>query len=387
MKTFTAALPHCLIAALLIAGCSRQASSPLTVVLATDPDSRRSTVRVEGLSTEELESLQAARLSDERWAALLRVTVANGPDGAPTVAGRFVTTSTAIEFTPRFPFDPGRKYNIAFDPSKLPTPRSGAVINETLAPPEAPPSDPTTITRMLPTAEELPENLLRFYIEFSAPMSSENGKDFIRLLDDAGKIVPDALLSIDVDFWSPDHRRYTFFFDPGRVKRGIQPNLELGRALRAGKTYTIEIDPRWRDAHGQPLATPFRHSFRAGPAEMKALRIEDWRVTPPNAGTRDPLTVTFPKPLDHGLMTRAVGVSRKGTTDALAGDAAIGRREVSWTFTPRIPWTAGAYDVVALGILEDPAGNRIGRPFDVDKFDTIDKSPAPERFTLPFVVK
>jgi hypothetical protein len=86
-------------------------------------------------------------------------------------------------------------------------------------------------------------------------------------------------------------------------------------------------------------------------------------------------------------MTRAVGVSRKGTTDVLAGDAAIGRREVSWTFTPRIPWTAGAYDVVALGILEDPAGNRIGRPFDVDKFDTIDKSPAPERFTLPFVVK
>jgi len=32
-------------------------------------------------------------------------------------------------------------------------------------------------------------------------------------------------------------------------------------------------------------------------------------------------------------------------------------------------------------------GNKVGRPFDVDSFTQIDKLPAPERMTLPFVVK
>ena len=39
-----------------------------------------------------------------------------------------------------------------------------------------------------------------------------------------------------------------------------------------------------------------------------------WRVMPPAARTRDPLVVTFPEPLDHGLLARALGV----TVEALA---------------------------------------------------------------------
>jgi hypothetical protein len=34
--------------------------------------------------------------------------------------------------------------------------------------------------------------------------------------------------------------------------------------------------------------------------------------------------------------------------------------------TPAAPWSAGRYEVIALGILEDLAGNRIGRAFEVD---------------------
>lgn len=33
--------------------------------------------------------------------------------------------------------------------------------------------------------------------------------------------------------------------------------------------------------------------------------------------------------------------------------------------TPNDPWQPGAYAVIALGILEDLAGNRIGRAFEV----------------------
>ncbi len=33
--------------------------------------------------------------------------------------------------------------------------------------------------------------------------------------------------------------------------------------------------------------------------------------------------------------------------------------------TPDAPWQPGRYEVIALGILEDLAGNRIGRAFEI----------------------
>ena len=47
----------------------------------------------------------------------------------------------------------------------------------------------------------------------------------------------------------------------------------------------------------------------------------------------------------------------------------------------------GAAQLVAFAMLEDLAGNRIGRPFEVDQFDRTDKSAEPEKTLIPFVVK
>jgi hypothetical protein len=40
-----------------------------------------------------------------------------------------------------------------------------------------------------------------------------------------------------------------------------------------------------------------------------------------------------------------------------------------------------------LAILEDVAGNSISRPFEVDMFERTDTTAAPERHTIPFVVR
>jgi hypothetical protein len=50
-------------------------------------------------------------------------------------------------------------------------------------------------------------------------------------------------------------------------------------------------------------------------------------------------------------------------------------------------WRSGSYELLVLSILEDRAGNQIGRAFEVDNFDTVDKGPEPKTVTLPFVVK
>jgi hypothetical protein len=313
------------------------------------------------------------------------VTVEGAVAGNPAVAGQYRVTSTTLDFIPAFPFDPGRSYAVVFDPIRLPTPRTGTVFRAVIAIAAAAPSEPATVLRMLPTAQVLPENLLRVYLEFSAPMAREHGREFLTLVDERGAEVTNAFLALDVDFWSPDGRRYTIFLDPGRVKRGILPNDQFGRALTPGHRFTLVVDPKWRDEHGQPLAAPFRHEFSVGPADMEPIRPTAWTIESPRAGSRDALVVRFPKPLDHGLLGRALGIERARTP--IDGAITIGPNETEWRFTPARAWAGGAHDLVVLSILEDPMGNRIGRAFDIDSFKEIDKSPAPERLTLPFLVR
>jgi hypothetical protein len=158
----------------------------------------------------------------------------------------------------------------------------------------------------------------------------------------------------------------------------------MGRALEPGRRYTLVVRTAWRDSHGLPLKKEFRREFRVGPADERPLTTSAWKVAAPAAGTRDSLAVTFPTPLDHGLLHRALGVARDGSP--LPGEIAIEPGETRWLFTPRDPWREGAHQLVALSFLEDLAGNRIGRAFEVDQFERTDSSPEPERITREFRV-
>ena len=339
---------------------------------------------VTGLSEAERQALRkaAATWTNEEWSSLLRVTT--GGADAPPIAGRYAVTAM-VEFQPVYAFDPGREYTVRLDPARLPTSRPDSATSVIVSLPPAAAAAPTTVTRVLPTAGVVPENALRFYIEFSAPMSRQPGIDFVHLLDDTGREVKNAFLPLDADFWNHDHTRYTVFLDPGRVKRGILPNEQMGRALRAGREYSLIVDSTWRDAHGAPLAKSYRRTFRAGPADLSAIGMKGWALHAPGSGTRDPLVVTFPRALDHGLLQRALGVeTRKG--GAWPGDVIISPGETEWRFTPREPWRAGDYNLVVLSILEDVAGNRVGRAFEVDMWDRVDSTAVPERATLPFTV-
>ena len=99
-----------------------------------------------------------------------------------------------------------------------------------------------------------------------------------------------------------------------------------------------------------------------------------------------PVRVTFPAPLDHGLLSRALGV-RTAAGDVIAGAVTLARDEREWRFTPDLPWRAGAYRLLVLSILEDPAGNRLDGPFEVDVFERVDSASSAAERTLPFVVR
>jgi hypothetical protein len=335
------------------------------------------TLDVAGLPADALARLERSTWTRDEWTALLRVAVAGGSGSSadrPAVLGAYSISEGVLRFTPQFPFDPGQQYDVTLDPSRLPStsalsgPQSERLT--TTIEVRAPAGHPTTrVVEVYPTALELPENQLRMYIAFSAPMGLRDGSEYIHLFDADGNAIEDPFLPLEVNLWNEDRTRFTLLFDPGRVKRGILPNEEMGRSLVAGRQYTLVVDADWQDAAGQPLAAPLRREFRVGPSEERAIDPAEWRVSVPSAGTREPLRVSFSRPLDYGLLHRAVGVA-DGRGDRVAGDIRLEEGETRWLFTPRAPWRPGEYQLVASSILEDVAGNRIGRPFEVNTLDS-----------------
>jgi len=367
------------------AACSRPAARESTpAIRLTTLSTGAAFVEVVGLTDATLDAIADADYSQAQWSALLRVAV---DATSPAVVGRYTVAEHALRFTPLFPFDPGRQYEVRFGPSPLggdEGPGAAPLVALVgLARSTAVPS--TVVTHVYPSGDVVPENQLRMYIEFSAPMGRRSGIEYVALLDDRGVEVPGTFLPLDYEFWNADRTRFTVFFDPGRVKKGILPNKQMGRALRAGRSYTLLVRAEWQDGSGLPLKEPFRRTLRVGPADTHPLDTAQWRIDPPPAGGRTPLVVTFPEPVDQGLLFRALGVRSAG--QPLGGDVTVEANETRWTFTPRDSWRAGAYDLLALSILEDRAGNQIGRAFEVDNFETVDKGPDPQTMTLPFRVQ
>ena len=376
-----AARAAALVAALALApGCSPTsgpAPEPVSgaprIRLTASPSGQR-TIDVAGLAGADLAHLERAALSRDAWQGILRVHVAQVDSASaelPPVLGDYAVHAGALRFTPRFPFDAGQRYEVVFDPSSLPSARGGSAPDpartlRTMVEVPAPDREPSTrVVAVYPTGPEVPENHLRLYIVFSAPMGLGRGNAHVRLLDERGEPVADAFLPLDVDLWNADRTRYTVLYDPGRVKRGIRPNAELGRPLSEYRRYTLVIDTDWRDAAGQPLVAPFRREFRVGPPRERALDPLAWRLDLPAGGTRDPLAVHFPVSLDYGLLQSALRVTTAGGRP-LAGEIRVEQGETRWTFTPHVSWRPGEYRLVASATLEDVAGNRIGRPFEVD---------------------
>lgn len=370
-------------ALVIAAACGAASSAPPAIVLTTPADGGTSYVEVTGLPDATLDALASAALTPEQWTAVLRVAVS--ADAAPML-GTHAVSDEALRFTPAFPFDPGRQYEVRFDPSRIPgTPApAGALLVASVGRPAVATAPTTVVSQVYPSGDIVPENLLRMYVEFSAPMGRRSGIEHLKLLNASGEEIPGAILPLDYEFWSPDHRRFTVFFDPGRVKDGILPNREMGRPLTESGAMTLVVSREWRDEHGQPLKEEFRRSYRVTTADTRPIDTAAWKIQAPRAGGRDALVVTFPEPLDRGLLMRALGVRRQGA--AVEGEIAVSAHETRWTFTPKETWRAGGHELLALDILEDLAGNQIGRAFEVDTFERVDKSPEPQTIAVPFSV-
>jgi 3-keto-disaccharide hydrolase len=345
------------------------------------------TIQVVGLDAANLKALSQTRWDDARWAVLLAVRVdREGSAPLPAMLGAWTIKGNVLRFEPRFPFAQGLTYRAVLDLSRLPHPPSGKTpyVDLRFANPR-PRKEPTVIRAVYPTSDRLPENQLKFYIHFSGPMRQGDSYRHIKLFEASGKEVLYPFLELGEELWGQEGTRFTLFFDPGRIKRGLKPREDVGPSLIEGKKYTLVIDRGWLDTTGQPLSKTFRKTFSVGAPDETCPEPKKWKLEVPAAHSRDALTVRLEEPLDHALLQRMLWLV--GPAGRVEGTIAVSDGETRWRFTPKAPWRAGNYRIEADTRLEDLAGNSIGRPFEVDVLRRIERRIEQKTVAVLFQVK
>jgi hypothetical protein len=352
--------------------------------------SKEPAIEVVGLPPQELQALARLDQTPEQWQTLFAVHVEHGGERTkqPALLGSYRVVNDALRFEPRFPLVPGVSYRAVFQPSRLPgqAGSSAKAIEKVLLLPKAKPAAPTVVAHVYPSKDELPENQLKFYLHFSAPMSRGEAYEHIHLLRSDGRADERAFLELPQELWDRDGKRFTLLLDPGRIKRGLKPREDLGPVLEAGKRYTLVIDRDWQDAEGTPLKESYRKTFRVLPPDESQPDPKTWKLAPPAAGTKAPLVMTSPKSLDHALLQRMLWITDEHG-DKVPGTIDVTRQETCWRFTPAAAWKSAQYHLVADTRLEDLAGNSIARPFEVDELRPVERERKIETVQIPFEVR
>lgn len=310
------------------------------------------------------------------WESVLAVRAGDDPAG-PAMLGEYRESGGVITFTPRFTPSPGVKLHVSFtDESKQTLTSTFGEAIDAITP-------TTRAARIYPSTDEWPANTLKMYVAFSAPMASGDAYTHIRVLDAEGRAIERPFVEIEPELWDPAGTRLTLLFDPGRIKRGLVDNESSGPPLMPGRAVTIEVDPAMRDARGAPLAEKLTRTIRVAEAVREPVDVKMWRVEAPKSASDD-LIITFPRPLDHALAQRAIAISREGAR--VAGKVTLEDNETRFRFTPDAPWKGGVHEIIVDGVIEDLAGNRLGKLFDVDTSDPTQSTSAPPSATITFEV-
>lgn len=273
------------------------------------------------------------------------------------VFGKLSSTGNQYTFTPVVPFTEQQTYEIRV---------GGKPLVEFLVPSRQRIGTIPELTHIFPSTDTVPENLLKMHFHFSTPMQ-EVGRalDFITVTEDSSGTVVDVFLEMETELWNKAHDQLTLWLDPGRIKTDLIPNREKGLPLTEGKSYTIKIDSRWKAANGNPLGSGYTKRLQVIARDSQRPSVKDWQLQVPKKNTRHALQIGFNGALDAELAQEAISVTY-AAGGIVEGTYKLLENESVLAFAPDANWSAGSYQILVEGHLEDLAGNNLDRLFDTD---------------------
>lgn len=326
-------------------------------------------VWVKNLDKEVLHAFNRYNSSQQDWREVFPVMLTTAPDRA--MEGVYEVYETAVSFTPRFPFSKGAEYSATFqtnaltlnyneiylaksDAQKLTFTFFGSVEQQ---------PDPVVVA-VFPSANLLPENQLKFHIRFSSSMTTGEIYNRVRLVNSKGKIVEKAFLVLDQELWDNEMKVATILLDPGRIKRGLRPNMEMGTALKRNEKYTLQIEAGWKDVNGNVTKQRFQKVFECTAPDRLPPDHKSWDILSP-ASSISPLLIELREPMDFVMLSESF-IVLDGLGHKVNGKFELQQNESTVAFTPDVEWKDGDYTLYINPLLEDLAGNNLNRLFDED---------------------
>lgn len=268
------------------------------------------------------------------------------------VLGEFKSEDGTTIFEPLVPFTKGLRYEIVLDNvtlSEIEIPAGESVAPELLA--------------IYPSQDTVPENLLKMYFMFSQPMMEGRSLAHITVLQN-GDTLAGTFLDLQPELWNKEGNTLTLWLDPGRIKRDLIPNQEMGTPLVSGKKYTLHISSDWKSKEGAALQTSYSKTFVSSSRDEIIPSVDDWSLSLPSSGTSQSLKIDLKEALDYSVLMEAVQVYSGDTL--VPGTIQLTGEEHILVFTPDVLWKASEYTLVVESRVEDLAGNNLNRPFDRD---------------------
>lgn len=184
------------------------------------------------------------------------------------------------------------------------------------------------VVAISPTEGAIPANTLRLYVTFDRPARGMVATRDLRLVDAEGRTVDGAFMDFGQDLWSPDGRRLTVLFDPGRVKQDVEGDGDSAAPLRPGLSYTVEVGRK-------------HFHYRVTPALRTPVNPQTWGLALPNAGSREALKITFDREMDAALLRDQLGIvddqgdsNLGGLQSPPAGEPGAGARTMAGSRAP-----------------------------------------------------
>ncbi len=289
--------------------------------------------------------------------------------------GRYTFNNDGVIFKPLIGLTPGNTYQVVF--------KGRALTNLTV--PQVKKSGATKLTAIYPSADTLPENLLKIYLKFSKPMRRGVSGQYLSMLNEKGDTLKNIFLNLDSELWDEEGRQLTVWLDPGRIKRGLQPNERDGNPLQKGSVYTFAVSTEWTDLQGAKLNKPYTKKFIAVAKDIQSPDPSTWIIKIPKSSSRQALSISFPEALDFALLYNTISIVQPGG-HTFNGEMKVNNKEHSLLFYPKTNWKRGTYHFKIDSKLEDLAGNNLNRLFDRDLMKDQNPVAKDRYYTRQFIV-
>ncbi len=291
------------------------------------------------------------------------------------ILGKTDLSKKSVRFIPLIPFTWEQEYTVIYnnvlDYFKINIPEDYKQLS---------------VEAVYPSAKELPSNLLKWHIQFSKPINQVNVYNHLYFVDHSGDTLSRAILPLENALISEDQRLLTVWIDPGRQKRGLIPNQQLGPVFEEGKEYFLIVTKNLKDQEGIPMKQNRVHKFTIIKADREQPNIDLWKIHTPLVDTISDLTIDLKESIDYSSALSRITIMNSEKKE-IYGDVKLIDNESILVFKPQYAWKKGHYQILIDPRIEDLAGNSLTRLFDSEIKDTLPEDVNSAPHSLTFSIK